>query len=348
MIAITGGGTGGHLAIANALKEELNRRGLKPIYIGSTNGQDESWFKDDNGFKQTYFLNSKGVVNKRGFKKLFVLKDILSSAFACRDIFKTHKVKAVFCVGGYSAAPASFASLLTRTPLYIHEQNAVVGTLNKLLKPFAKEFFSSYDRDSRVKEYPTSDKFFASRRIRKELKAIIFLGGSQGAGFINSLAMKIAPKLLENGLHVIHQTGKNEYSTCKEFYEKNSLHVECFAFNKNILNSLEKADFAVSRAGASTLWELSANALPALFIPYPYAAKNHQYFNAKVLVDKNTALLKTQSELDENILWHILKNTNLKQLSEKLSFVIRKNGIKEIADMILNKEEWCARQESNL
>jgi len=335
MVAITGGGTGGHLAIANALKEELNKRGLKPIYIGSTNGQDESWFQDDSGFEQTYFLNSKGVVNKHGFKKLLVLKDILSSSFTCRDIFKTHKVKAVFCVGGYSAAPAAFASLLTRTPLYIHEQNAVIGTLNKLLKPFAKEFFSSYDEKSKVKEYPVSDKFFHSRKIRTNLKTIIFLGGSQGAGFINELAMKITPKLMKHGLHVIHQTGKSDYSTCKDFYTKNSLHVECFDFSKNILHSLEKADFAVSRAGASTLWELSANALPALFIPYPYAAKNHQYFNAKVLADKNAALLKTQNGLDENTLWDILQNTNLKQMSEQLASTISNNGIKKIADIIV-------------
>ncbi len=335
MVAITGGGTGGHLAIANALKEELNKRGLKPIYIGSQNGQDKSWFENDNGFEKTYFFDSKGVVNKRGLKKLLVLKNIISSAFTCRDIFKAHKVKAVFCVGGYSAAPASFASLFTRTPLYIHEQNAVIGTLNKILKPFAEEFFSSYEKGTKVKEYPVSDKFFNSRRIRKELRTIIFLGGSQGAGFINELAMKITPKLLENGLNVIHQTGKTEYSTCKEFYEKNSLHVKCFAFSKNILNSLEKADFAVSRAGASTLWELSANALPALFIPYPYAAKNHQYFNAKVLVDKNAALLKNQNELDENILLNILENIHLQQISKKLTSIILKNGIKEITDTIL-------------
>ncbi len=335
IVAITGGGTGGHLAIANALKEELNSRGLKPIFIGSQNGQDKSWFENDNGFEKTYFLDSKGVVNKRGLKKLLVLKDILASAFTCKDIFKTHDVKAVFCVGGYSAAPAAFASLLTRTPLYIHEQNAVIGTLNKLLKPFAKEFFSSYDKNSKVKEYPVSDKFFNSRRIRKELKTVIFLGGSQGANFINELAIKTVPILIKKGIHIIHQTGQNDYSTCKDFYEKNSLHVECFAFNKNILDYLKKADFAISRAGASTLWELSANALPALFIPYPYAAKNHQYFNAKKLVEKNASIIKIQNELDEKNLLSILKDINLKPMSEKLSSIITKNGIKKITDTIL-------------
>lgn len=334
-IAITGGGTGGHLAIANALKEELNSRGLKPIYIGSENGQDKDWFNNDKGFEATYFLDSKGVVNKKGLKKLLVLKDILKSSFTCKDIFKKHNVKAVFCVGGYSAAPASFASILSRIPLYIHEQNAVIGKLNKLLKPLAKEFFSSYDTNSKVKEYPVSDKYFKSSKIRNNLNTVIFLGGSQGANFINKLAMKVTPSLLEKGLHVIHQTGKNDYSTCKEFYEKNSLHVECFDFSKNLLNSLIKADFAISRAGASTLWELSANKLPALFIPYPHAAKNHQYYNAKELSDKNAGLLKTQDELDEKILLEIIQNIKLKDMSQNLSQIITKNGIKEITNIIL-------------
>jgi len=334
-IAITGGGTGGHLAIANALKEELNSRGLKPIYIGSQNGQDQDWFKDDEGFEATYFLDSKGVVNKKGIKKLLVLKDILKSSFTCKDIFKKHNIKAVFCVGGYSAAPASFASILSRIPLYIHEQNAVIGKLNKLLKPLSKEFFSSYDNNSKVKEYPVSDKFFFFFIIREKLNTVIFLGGSQGASFINNLAMKVAPLLLENGLHIIHQTGKNDYSTCKEFYEKNSLHVECFDFSKNLLDSLKKADFAITRAGASTLWELSANKLPALFIPYPHAAKNHQYYNAKELVNKHAGLLKTQNELDEKILFKIVENIKLKDMSQNLSQIITKNGIKEITNIIL-------------
>lgn len=334
-IAITGGGTGGHLAIANALKEELNTRGLKPIYIGSANGQDQGWFKNDTGFEQTYFLNSRGVVNKKGLKKLSVLKDIFTASFTCKKIFKEHNVQAVFCVGGYSAAPASFAALLARVPLYIHEQNAVIGMLNKILKPFAKEFFSSYHKDSLIKDYPVSDRFFESRRIREKLNTIIFLGGSQGASFINNLALKIAPKLIANSINIIHQTGKKDYATCKEFYEKNSLHVDCFEFTKSLPSKLALADFAISRAGASTLWELSANALPALFIPYPHAAKNHQYFNAKELAQNNMALLKSEEELDATIVWQLLETINLTTMSENLKTLITKNGIKEIADIIV-------------
>jgi len=335
MVAITGGGTGGHLAIANALKEELNKRGLKPIYIGSENGQDKSWFEHDDGFVKKYFLKSSGVVNKKGLKKLSVLKDIIFSSFACKKIFNEHDVKAVFCVGGYSAAPASLASIISNIPLYIHEQNAVIGTLNKMLKPFAKEFFSSYDTSSKVKEYPVSSEFFKHRKIRKKLNTVIFLGGSQGASFINNLCMKIAPKLIANNINIIHQTGKNDYEKVQNFYKQHNLHVDCFEFTNTLTCKLKLSDFAISRAGASTLWELSANALPTLFIPYPHAAKNHQYFNAKVLVDKNVALLKKQEDLDENILWDIIENIKLHEMSEKLSQSITKNGIKDIVNIIL-------------
>ncbi len=333
-IAITGGGTGGHLAIAKSLKEELNKRGIKPIFIGSINGQDKEWFFHDSGFEKTYFLDSKGVVNKKGFKKLVVLLDILKATLTCKNIFRTHNVNAVFCVGGYSAAPASFASLLCFKPLYIHEQNAVIGTLNKLLKPFAKEFFSSYESSSKVQEYPVSKGFFDKQRVRSELKSIIFLGGSQGAKFINELAMKNAKVLIDKGLHVIHQTGKNQFDEIKEFYEKNSLHVDCFDFSKELVSKITQADFAISRAGASTLWELSANALPTLFIPFPHAAKNHQYFNAKKLQDNQMALLIKESEMAQKNLLDILEDINIAEISQKLLASTDKNAMKKIADII--------------
>lgn len=333
-IAITGGGTGGHLAIANALKEELNRRNIKPIYIGSLNGQDQNWFASDTGFEKTYFLSSHGVVNKKGFKKLSVLGEILRSALTCRDIFKQHNVQALFCVGGYSAAPASLAATALRIPLYIHEQNAITGTLNRLLRPFAKEFFSSYDSKSKVTDYPVRDVFFESRRIRKELKTIIFLGGSQGASFINELCAQSAAELLQRGIRIIHQTGKNEFDKIDAFYKKQGLHVECFAFCAALEQKIQEADFAVSRAGASTLWELSANALPSLFIPYPHAAKNHQYFNAKKLVEQKSAILLTQDTLDTKTFLSIIDSLELEKMSTKLSKSITHNGIKAIADII--------------
>lgn len=339
MIAITGGGTGGHLVIARAIKEELNTRGLKPIYIGSTAGQDKTWFEKDTGFAQTYFLESRGVVNKKGIHKILALFAIIRSAFTCKALFKKHQVKYVFSVGGYSAAPASFGALLYGIPLYIHEQNAIQGKLNSLLRPFCKAFFSSYDTKAIMTSYPVSEAFFQIKKEQKELKTIIFLGGSQGATFINQLALKMAKLLQQEGIAIIHQTGKKEFEQIKQFYEDEGIHADVFDFSNKIPEKLAQADFAISRSGASTLWELCASNVPTLFIPYPHAAANHQYFNAKVLSDQEAALILPQEDIDPTALLAQIKNINLFNISKKLSQMIHEGGAKEIVDYILQPKK---------
>jgi UDP-N-acetylglucosamine--N-acetylmuramyl-(pentapeptide) pyrophosphoryl-undecaprenol N-acetylglucosamine transferase len=267
-IAITGGGTGGHLKIAKVIKEELNKRGINPIYIGSTSGADKVWFESDDGFSKKYFLNSTGVVNKKGFNKINSLINILKLSLEAKKILQKNNIKAVFSVGGYSAAPASIAAIFLNIPLFIHEQNAHIGSLNKLLKPFSKRFFSTFLNND---PYPVEEIFFNTARIRKEIKTIIFLGGSQGAVAINNLAIKLASFLKEKNINIIHQTGKKDYKRVKSFYEKNNINANVFDFSIELVEKITKADFAISRAGASTLFELAANQIPTLFIPYPYA-----------------------------------------------------------------------------
>ncbi len=336
MIAITGGGTGGHLAIAKAVCEELNKRGEKPIFIGSTKGQDRAWFEHHEGFSEKYFLQTSGVVDKKGLKKLASLKDILIQSFVCRDIFKKHGITKVFCVGGYSSAPASFASILTFKPLYIHEQNAHVGRLNRLLKPLAKDFFGSYKNAKTYTPYPVRDIFFDNYRKREELKTVLFLGGSGGASFINNLAKEMALELNKENIKIIHQCGKNNYKELKKFYHKENIKVDLFDFSKKLHEKMKEADFAISRAGASSLWELVAIGLPTFFIPYPYAANNHQYHNAKELSDKKLAFMCPQKDINSKVLLKVMKSANLSEISQNLTNQIEKNGVKIIVDKMLS------------
>ena len=333
MIAITGGGTGGHLAIAKAFANELNSRGIKAIFIGSSSGQDKMWFENSDIFEATYFLNSSGVVNKRGFGRLKSLINILNLAFKCKKIFKFHKVSSVISVGGYSAAPAAFGAIICGKKLYIHEQNAVIGRLNLILKPFAREFFSSYFEPKF--DYPVDEKFFKISRIRKNLNTILFLGGSQGANFINNLALSLAKDLDKNGIKIIHQCGQKDYETIIEKYKELNIKAEVFAFSKDIDLFMSRADFCISRAGASTIWELCAASLPTLFIPFPYAANNHQFYNAKFLNDQNAAMVLKEDEIDSKNLLNIIYNINLEDISQKLINLLNKNGSKVIIDRIL-------------
>lgn len=335
MIAITGGGTGGHLAIAKAIKEELNSCGIKPVFIGSSRGQDKEWFEDDEGFCSKYFFDTQGVVNKSFFGKISSLGTILKYTLECKHIFAHEKIEKVFSVGGYSAAAASFASILLCKDLFIHEQNAHIGRLNSLLMPMAKDVFSSYLESSSLKNYPVNEIFFKNARERKKIKKIIFLGGSQGASFINDFALEIAKELSNKGIKIIHQSGKNDYEKVKEFYDKNGIKADIFDFTKDLSAKLKDADFAVSRAGASTLWELAASCIPTLFVPYPYASGNHQFLNAKHLVDKKLAFLKTQDELKKEDIFGIL-DMDLSSMSSGLKETIEPNGAKKIVNRILD------------
>lgn len=294
-ILITGGGTGGHLAIARALKEAAIKAGHHCLYVGSRSGQDQDWFKNDDEFEKRYFLNTTGVVNKQGRHKLAALWQVIKALFQVLRIMRSEKIDAVISVGGFSAAPASFAAKLSRVPFYIHEQNAVEGKLNHLLKPYAKAFFSSYDEDSPVKDYPISERFFKKARVRKEIHTIIFLGGSQGARFINDLAMELAPILTSQGITVIHQCGDADLQRVQKVYYDQGVDIELYGFSEDIASLLERSDLAIARAGASTLWELCATGLPAFFIPYPYAAGDHQYFNAEYLRKQGLAWCERQS-----------------------------------------------------
>jgi len=331
-IAITGGGTGGHLKIAKVIKEELNKRGIKPIYIGSTAGQDKNWFREDEGFSEKYFLTSSGVVNKKGFSKIQSLSNIIKLSFQAKNILKKHSIKAVFSVGGFSAAPASFGAVLSGIPLFIHEQNAHIGSLNKLLKPFSKRFFNTFLYND---PYPVEEVFFESARERKELKTVIFLGGSQGAVAVNNFALEIAAFLKEKNINIIHQTGKNDYERVKNFYQKNNIEADVFDFYSKLYEKIAKADLAISRSGASTLFELAANRLPTIFIPYPYAAGDHQYYNAKFLEDKNAGFVRRSIDKKEFV--KLIENINLFQISQNLAKINKKNGAEYIVDEILKE-----------
>jgi len=333
-VVITGGGTGGHLKVADAFIEEFHNRGVPVIFIGSSNGQDKSWFENDKRLRKSFFLDTRGVVNKGFFGKIASLFNIFLKANRCLDIYDNHNVKTVVSVGGYSAAASSFAAILKGgCKFYIHEQNSKMGKLNQITSKFAKEVFSSFDDESLVKDYPVSDIFFENARVRREIKTIAFFGGSQGAVAINNFALKVAPKLKEMGINIIHQTGKNDFERVKAEYQKLGIEADVFGFTKELPEKMAKADFAVSRAGASTLFEMCANALPAYFVPYKFAAADHQYYNAKDLVDKKLAFLSREDDLNEQKFYEAI-NSDIHDISKRLASYISPNATSLIVNII--------------
>ncbi len=332
-MCITGGGTGGHLMIARALAEAAVSLGHEVIFIGSISGQDQKYFADDPLFTHAYFLQTTGVVNQKGLKKIQALCKVFLAFLKSRKILQEHNIEATYSVGGFSAAPAAFATLSKKLPLFIHEQNAVEGRLNALLKPYATRFISAYDESSMIKGYPVEKVFFEKARVREELKSIIFLGGSQGAKAINDLALGIYEHLDARGIKIIHQAGERDFHRVQKEYEKLGAEVELYGFSDDLASLVSRADLAVSRSGASTLWELCANGLPAFFVPYPFAAGDHQFYNAKFIVDENLGWCARESEeLTSKLL--LVLDENLKNRSEALLKYAKKDvAIQMIQDV---------------
>jgi len=330
-IVMTGGGTGGHLAIIKAVKEQLKDQEL--IYIGSTNGQDKQWFGEDADFKEKYFFDTRGVVNQKGFGKLKSLWMMLQAMRKARKLLKKHDAKVVFSVGGFSSAATAFAAKSAGVPLVIHEQNAALGSLNKLMKPYAKAFISSYLDESPIGAYPVKEVFFDNAHIRSEVKTVMFLGGSQGAKAINELALSMAPELKKRDMKIIHQAGVNNIDEVQKAYHDLGIEAEVFGFTTKLADYMNEADFAIARAGASTLWELSATALPTLFIPYPYAASDHQFYNAQFLVEKDLAWLMREDAIEVDKVLSLL-DENMEHKSKGLMEIVEKDGSKKIATLL--------------
>lgn len=328
-LCITGGGTGGHLNIAKVLCKTAVEMGHEVIFIGSTSGQDEMWFKDDKMFKKVYFLNTSGVVNQNTLGKLKAMVKILRAVLYSRKILKENHIQAVISVGGFSSAAAALSSFTLKTPLFIHEQNAVAGKLNSLLRPYAKLFLSAYETSDLIQGYPVGEQFFNLARTRNKISTVIFLGGSQGALAINNLALHVARELNKRGIKIIHQCGIKHFDNVKLAYDKLGIDVELYSFCKDLPLLIKDADLAVSRAGASTLWELCANGLPALFVPYPYAASNHQFYNAKFIVDEDMGWCAEENEDLSTKLLDIL-DESLQQKSKKLMKYSNKNTAAQI------------------
>lgn len=332
-IIFTGGGTGGHLVIALSLAEAAKSRGHRVMFIGSTSGQDRQWFSESTLFEEAHFLETTGVVNKKGLGKLGALWKVFKALLASRRLIRSFGADAVVSVGGFSAAPAALASVMTKTPLYIHEQNAVTGKLNTILRPYAKRFFSSYEEGENHCDYPVNPVYFENARVRDRVKTIIFLGGSQGAKFINDLALEIAPWLSSGGIAIIHQCGAKEEERVRAAYREMGIDVEVYGFTTKIAELIARSDFAVSRSGASTLWELCAARVPTFFIPFPFAAADHQFHNAQYILKYDCGWCERQGEelslkLQEAIL------SDIRPKSERLGNLIAPSGAVHIIEAI--------------
>ena len=310
-LMIAGGGTGGHLFPGVAVAEELRSRDPQATirFVGTARGIEARVLPElgeDLALIEVSGLKTVGVFG--AIKGLFRLPRALWQA---RRIVKQFKPDAVVGVGGYASGPVVLMARLRGVPTAICEQNSIPGLTNKILGKFARAVFLSFEESRRFfkpKKVVMSGNPVRRGLLQKLLDAkpepateklhVLVCGGSLGAVAVNDLAAKALSILATtNDISIVHQTGEKGLAATTAIYETAGVPAECSAFIKDMAAAYARADLVIGRAGATTVAELAIAGKPAIFIPYPFAADNHQEINAREMADAGAALSFKQSEL---------------------------------------------------
>lgn len=307
---IAGGGTGGHLFPGMAIAEAFIERetGNEVLFIGTERGIEARVLAGGRfNLKMIHAMPIKGrsfTGKRRAFR---TLPRAVAEALV---ILKEFQPQFVLGVGGYASGPAVLAASLLGMKRAIHEQNVIPGMTNRILKRFSQRIFVSFEETKRY--FPERKTVVTGNPIRKEITAsgssrergdrftILVFGGSAGAHRINVAMMEALSSLqdLRSSLRFIHQTGKEDLGLVSRGYEEKGFEAEVMLFIDEMARCYRRADLVICRSGASTVAELAVCGKASILIPYPYAAHNHQWMNARRLVDQGTARMILDEELE--------------------------------------------------
>jgi UDP-N-acetylglucosamine--N-acetylmuramyl-(pentapeptide) pyrophosphoryl-undecaprenol N-acetylglucosamine transferase len=359
-VIIAGGGTGGHIYPGIAIAQEFKRRNAncKIVFIGTARGLENKIVPRE-GFTLELIAVAalKGVSLAKRTKSLLMLP---KSFFAVRTLIKKHQPEVVIGVGGYASGPMVLIAALMGVPTLIAEQNALPGFTNRMLSRFvkaaavsfaeAKSFFGS---KAEITGNPVRAEFFAiAPRPKSEITNIVITGGSQGARAINNAMVEALPLLEGQKISIVHQTGELDFERIKAAYAQSPIKAEVKPFIEKIVDEFANADLVISRAGATTVAELAAAGRPALMIPFPLAADDHQRKNAEAVERAGAGRMILQSELTgERLAKELLalisdekKMTAMSAASKTLAHPDAAASVVNIAEAIAKNEPRSAQR----
>ena len=355
-IIIAGGGTGGHIfpAIAVAQAIQVIQPDAAILFVGAT-GKMEMEKVPQAGY-EIKGLTIAGLNRSNMFKNLTLPFKLIKSFFQVRNIFNAFKPNAVFGVGGYSSFPVLKFAQSKGIPTFIHESNAFAGKSNIWLGKNATKIFTGTQG---MEQFFPSDKIVVTGNpVRKnisasvyskdaalmkygllpERKTVLIVGGSLGANSINDAIMQHLESFSNHSIQLIWQTGKSQASKYVNAAKSYS-NVYVNSFLDDMSAAYTAADLVVSRAGAMSVAEIALTAKPCVFVPYPFAAEDHQTFNAKNLVDASAAFMIKDSMVKESLAPMILDAINqpniLQNMQEKIKPFAITDADKVIAEQII-------------
>lgn len=343
---LAGGGTGGHVIPAIAIAQQLRESyGAEVVFIGTERGI-ETRLVPAAGFElrliQVGQLNRVSLATR--IKTLTVLPRAIVSAWSMMTEFRP---EVVIGVGGYASGPAMLAAALRGTSSLIFEPNVVPGFTNRMVASMANAAAVQFQqtcrwfRNCQVTGVPVRQEFFRlPARGAGGHPTLLLFGGSQGARALNRVLIESLPALVARipGIRVVHQTGEREYEEIQRVYLKVGIAAEVSPFISNMAAAFAGADLLVCRSGASTVAEIAAAGKPAIFVPLPTAADDHQHHNAETLAKRNAAMLIREAELTpecfvETVATLITNRARLYAMGEAAHRLAHANAAAHIADM---------------
>lgn len=341
---LAGGGTGGHFYPALSVSQELKKRGFEIFYFGTEKGIEA---KNDFPADKKILYPITGVRGKNLIDSIKASTGLIKTALKISKIIKEEKPDFSLCFGGYTSLPLGIASFLTGTPLFIHEQNSVPSYTNRFLSKFAREIFITFEYSRQffpdkktvltglpVRESVLKDISIPKQKARQMLgiknrKTVLIFGGSQGSKKLSETGLKLAEKLPD--LQFIIIGGKHFKKP--ENLPENTLF---FSYYERIGILYAASDIVISRAGAASTYEILSAGKFGIFVPYPYAASDHQYYNVKWLEEEGVCRVVREEELDFDLLKNIiLSGTNMNP--EKIKTLVKTEASGIIADRILDE-----------
>ncbi|MDD2600614.1 MAG: UDP-N-acetylglucosamine--N-acetylmuramyl-(pentapeptide) pyrophosphoryl-undecaprenol N-acetylglucosamine transferase [Kiritimatiellae bacterium] len=338
------GGTGGHIFPGLAVARVLKQRGHRvAVWIS---GRD---------IESVAIKGWEGDVLLTGARQLSIrtIPHMIRAFFRCLKGLHRLKPDALLAMGSYSSLPPVLAAQIAKVPVFLHEANSVPGKAVEFLSRFALCTATSFketgewlqDRTVCCTGLPIRDDLAGQPRfdeIPTESFVIFVTGGSQGALRLNQLTSQALVLLNQEHpgqFYVIHQSSKKDEESLRELYANEQIPAMVSPFFPEMGRAYASADFVVARAGASTCFELSALGKPALLVPLPSAVRNHQHFNARVLVKSGGADEGVQSELTPRSLMRYLANklrnrSSLAHMSQAIRVLAVPDAAERVADEI--------------
>ncbi len=304
-VIVAGGGTGGHVIPALAIAQELRSRyNAQVMFVGTQRGI-ETRMVPAAGFE--LHIIQVGALNRVDLAtRLKTLLDLPRAFIAAAQLIREFRPDVMIGVGGYASGPAMLTAAMMSVPTLAFEPNVIPGVANRIVAPMVSvaavhfEATCHYFRNCHVTGVPVRQEFFhVPARPRDARLTLLVFGGSQGAHAINQVVLDALPNLMDTvpGIHVIHQTGEKDYVNAQAVYLRTMISAEVSPFIDDMPSAFARADLLVCRSGASTVAEITAAGKPAIFIPLPTAADDHQTQNAAALAEGGAARLLPQSEL---------------------------------------------------